>query len=70
MTIANSSFTRPAASHRAVAPARTAAPARPRIGRMGRLVERLTRRWTIDLYDIDLQLESADLEYELRHGRR
>lgn len=68
MTIANSTFTRPAANHRAVSPA--VAPAHPRIGRAGRLVERLTRRWTIDLYDIDLQLESADLEYELRHGRR
>lgn len=42
----------------------------PRIGPVGRLGEWLTRSFTIDLYDMDLQMESADLEYELLYGRR
>ncbi|MFW7415540.1 hypothetical protein [Demequina sp. SO4-18] len=35
-----------------------------------RLVERMTRRWTLDLYDMDLQFESGDLKSDLQYGRR
>lgn len=45
----------------AAAPART-----PRPGVLARFVDRLTRRWTVDLFDIDLQLEAGEIEADLR----
>jgi len=44
-----------------------AAATRP--GPVARLIDAATRRWMRDLYDVDLQLESSDLEADLRHGR-
>ena len=46
------------------------AQASPRIGPVARALDRLTRRWTLDLFDVNLQLEAADIEAELRGGRR
>ena len=46
------------------------APPRPRMGMVARLIDRATRRWMVDLYDVDLQLESADIDADLRHGWR
>lgn len=40
------------------------------MGSVARLIDRVTRRWMVDLYDIDLQLESADIDADLRHGWR
>ncbi|MFN3867306.1 MAG: hypothetical protein ACK4MD_11440 [Demequina sp.] len=40
-----------------------------RVGRGRRLAERATRRWTLDLYDVDQQFESADVSPELQRSR-
>ncbi len=65
MAIAGISFTKPAIR----IPSRVKS-TRPRIGLLARLGDWLVRPFTIDLFDMDLQMESADLEYELRYGRR
>lgn len=76
-TATPTAFPRPRTSVRVVQPAApTAPPASPaptsqagsRIGPLARGLDRLTRRWTVDLFDMDLQLESADIEAEL-HDR-
>lgn len=40
----------------------TEARRRDRPSLMVRIVDRLTRRWTVDLYDVDFQFESLDLD--------
>ncbi|WP_297082624.1 hypothetical protein [uncultured Demequina sp.] len=54
----------PAADRIGPAPAASSRP-----GPVARLIDAATRRWMRDLYDVDLQLESIDLEADLRHGR-
>ncbi|WP_084038859.1 hypothetical protein [Demequina sp. NBRC 110053] len=41
---------------------------RPRRGIIARSLDRLTRRWTLDLYDVDLQLDPAEIDADLRRG--
>jgi hypothetical protein len=46
------------------------APGSRRMGPVARLIDRVTRRWMVDLYDMDLQLDAADIDADLRHGWR
>ena len=41
-----------------------------RMGPLSRLVDRATRRWTIDLFDSRHQLDGADIDADLRRGQR
>lgn len=47
-----------------------AATGRTHMGPVARLIDRVTRRWLVELYDVDLQLESADIDADLHYGQR